>query len=99
MESLNDNRGDQGYRVQEPGPSRWQWTGARGAKWRMPVPPGPPPELSKAQREEEEREEARAEGRAARLHLPGLLSGGVIVMGLVLAAVFVLFVLAVLGHH
>jgi len=95
MGSLNDNPGDRRYRPQEPGPNQWQWTGARGARWRMPVAPGPPPELSKAQHEEEEREEARA----ARLHLPSLLSGGVIVMGLVLAAVFVMFVLAVIGHH
>jgi hypothetical protein len=80
---------------QRPVANSWRWVGARGARWRMPVPPGPPPELSKAQREEQE----RAEARAARSHLPGLLSGGVIVMGLVLTAVVVVAVLALISHH
>jgi hypothetical protein len=83
------------YRPQEPSANRWRWVGARGAKWRMPVPPGPPPELSKARREEEE----RAAARAARLHLPGLLSRGVIVMGLILAAVVVMSVVVLISHR
>jgi hypothetical protein len=80
---------------QGPVANRWQWVGARGAKWRMPVPPGPPPELNNAHREEE----ARAEARVARLHLRALFSGGVIVMGLVLAVVAVMFVLVLTSHH
>jgi hypothetical protein len=80
-------------------PNRWRKAGAVGATWRMPVPPGPPPEPSKAEREEEARSEARAQARIARLHLPGLFSGGVIVMGLVLAAVIVLSVLVLIGHY
>jgi hypothetical protein len=63
------------------------------------VPPGPPPELTPAQREQEARTEARAEARAARLHLPGLLSVGVIVMGLLLAIVVVMSVVALISRH
>jgi hypothetical protein len=85
--------------VQSYGPLRWRRVGARGAKWSMPVAPGPPPELSKAQREEEARAEARAEARLARLHLVALSGAGVVVMGLVLAAVVVLAVLVVISHH
>jgi hypothetical protein len=77
-------------------PTRWRTMGALAARWRMPMPPGPPPELSKAEREREE--EARAEARWGWLHLPRLLSGGVIVMGLALAAVIVLVVFA-LSHR
>jgi hypothetical protein len=57
----------------------------------MPVPPGPPPELSKAEREQAARAEARAAAWGARLHLLGLFSGTtVIVMGVVLAAVIIM---------
>jgi hypothetical protein len=79
-------------------PTRWQTMGARGAKWRMPMPPGPPPELSQAQREQQREEEARDEARWGWLHLPSLLSAGVIVMSIALAAVIVLVVLA-LSHR
>lgn len=80
---------------QQPGANRWRWVGARGAMWRMPVPPGPPREPSKAQREQE----ARAEARVARLHLVSLFSVGVTVMGLILAAVVVMFVVALTSHY
>ena len=80
-------------------PTRWQTMGVRGAKWRMPMPPGPPPELSKAQREELREQEARAEARWHWLHLPSVLSVGVAVMSIVLAAVIVMAVLAFSGNH
>jgi hypothetical protein len=83
------------YPEQWPIANRWRWVGAKGAKWRMPVQPGPSPELGKAQREQR----ARAEARVARLHLISLFSVGVTVIGLVLAAVVVMFVLVVIGHH
>jgi hypothetical protein len=88
MEDLND-----------PQRPRWRKAGAVGATWRMPVPPGPSPELTSAQREQEARAEARAEARLARLHLPGLLSVGVTVMGLLLAAVIVLSMVALTSHR
>jgi hypothetical protein len=78
---------------------RWRMAGAVGARWRMPVPPGPPPELTKAQRDQEARIEAQAEARIARLHLPGVLSAGVIVMALVLAVVVAMAVVVVISHH
>jgi hypothetical protein len=84
---------------EQPVPNRWRWVGARGAKWRMPVPPGRPPQPSKAQREQAARAEARAEARVARLHLVSLFSVGVTVMGLILAAVVVMFVLVLMSHH
>ena len=64
-------------------------------RWLIPAPPGPRPRLSKAKREQEARDDARA----ARLHLVGLTDAGVIVMGLVLAAVVVMFVLVLISHH
>jgi hypothetical protein len=82
-----------------PAPNRWRKAGAVGATWRMPVPPEPPPEPTKAEREQEAHAEARTEARVTRLHLTGLPGGGVIVMGLALAAVVVLAVLALIGHH
>ncbi len=63
----------------------------------IPAPPGPRRRRrpGKAEREQE----ARAEARATRLHLVGLTDAGVIVMGLVLAAVVVMFVAVMLSHH
>jgi hypothetical protein len=81
-----------------PAGNRWEVRGARGAKWRMPLPPGPPPELSKAQREEQERAAARAEARVAKLHLASLLGGGTIVMFLVLVAVIFMLALVLVLH-
>ena len=64
---------------------------------RVPPPPGPPRQPSKAEREQEKRAEARAE----RLHLAGLTNAGVIIMGVVLGAVVVILVLVLLlvSHH
>jgi hypothetical protein len=62
---------------------------------REPPPPGPPPKPSKAEREQEERAEARAE----RLHLAGLTSAGVIIMGAVLGVVIIILVLVLVSHH
>jgi len=82
-----------------PGAQRWRSIRYIGGSYRIPLPPGPPPKpkLSKAQHEEEERAEARAAPAAKRL--AGLLSVGVTVMGLALAAVVVMAVLALIGHH
>ncbi len=105
MEKHPSGRRASAYTERRPIASRWRWVGAKGAKWRMPVPPGPPgppgppPKLGKAQREQEARAEARAETRVARLHLISLFSVGVAIMGLVLAAVVVMFVLVAIGHH
>jgi hypothetical protein len=96
---MNDMNGRRDPGNLPPRPIRWQKMGARGATWRMPVPLDAPPELTRAQREELARAEARGEARAARLHLPGLLSGGVIIVGLVLAVVIVMFMLVLLAHH
>jgi hypothetical protein len=98
MDDSNDAR-DSTRGPQQSIAGRWRWTGAHGAKWRMPVPPGPPPELSKAEREQEARTEARGVAIVTRLHLVGLFSAGVVVTGLVLAAVIVMLVLVLLGHH
>ncbi len=66
----------------------------------VPAPPGPRPKLSKAQHKQKELAEARAEARAARWHLVGLTSAGVIVMGLAAAAgVVFMVVLVLISHH
>jgi hypothetical protein len=66
----------------------------------LPTPPGPRPKLSKARRKQKARAEARADRRAARLHLVGLTDAAVIVMGgLVGVAVVVVVVLALISHH
>lgn len=67
----------------------------RGAGLRVPPPPGPPSKRSKAEREQERRAEARAE----RLHLAGLTSAGVIIMGVVLGAAVVMLVLVLVSHR
>lgn len=64
-------------------------------RWLIPAPPGPRPRQSKAERDQE----VRAEARGARLHLVGLTDAGMIVMGLVLAAVVVMFVLILISRH
>jgi hypothetical protein len=76
----------------------WNWSsrptwrpfsGRAGRGPRVPPPAGPPSRPSKAEREQQRRAEARAE----RLHLAGLTSAGVIVMGVVLAAMVLVIVL------
>ena len=66
----------------------------------LPAPPGWRSKLSKAQRKQKAQAEKRAEARATRLHLVGLTSVAVIVMGLVAAAaVVMLFVLLLISMH
>ncbi len=88
-----------------PGNLSWNWRFG-GPKWRpfsgrggrgprVPPPPGPRRKPSKAEREQEKRAEARAE----RLHLAGLTSAGVIIMGAVLGVAVVVLVLVLVSHH
>ena len=81
----------------------WNWSRG-GPKWRpfsgrrgvrLPPPPGPPPKPSRAEREQHKRAEARAE----RLHLVGLSSAGVIIMGVVLGAMVVVLAFELVSHH
>jgi hypothetical protein len=66
----------------------------------LPAPPGYRRKLSKAQRKQKALAEARAERRAARLHLVGLTNAAVIVMGgLVGVAVVAVVVLMLISHH
>jgi hypothetical protein len=66
----------------------------------LPAPPGYRRKLSKAQRKQKAQAEARAERRAARLHLAGLTDAAVIVMSLVGAAmVVVVLALVLISHH
>jgi len=60
----------------------------------IPAPPGPRPRLSRARREQRE----RADARDSRLHLVGLTKAGIIVMGLLLAAVVVMAAMALTSH-
>ncbi len=78
--------------------TRWRSMGVFGARWRMPLPPGPPPHESKAQKEFEREEEAREEAHWSWLHLATVLRVGAVVMGLALVAIIVLAALA-LSHH
>jgi hypothetical protein len=82
----------------------WNWSGRpawrpfsglSGRGPRVPPPPGPPPRPDKAGREQEKRADARAE----RLHLVGLTSAGVIIMGAVLGAMVVVIVVVLASHH
>jgi hypothetical protein len=82
----------------------WNWSGRpawrpfsglSGRGPRVPPPPGPPPRPGKAGREQEKRADARAE----RLHLVGLTSAGVIIMGAVLGAMVVVIVVVLASHH
>ena len=65
----------------------------------LPAPPGWRRKLSVAQRKARREQEARAEARISRLHLVGLTSAAVIVMGLVLAAVLGMVVAVLVSHH
>jgi hypothetical protein len=81
--SWNWSRGGPAWR---PFSGRWM----RGPRLRPP--PGPPHRPAKTEREQAQRAEARAE----RLHLVGLSSAGVVIMGVALgAAVVVLVVLLI----
>jgi hypothetical protein len=65
----------------------------------LPAPPGPRRKLGKAQHKQKELAEARAEARAARLHLVGLTDAAVIVIGLVTVAMIVVMVALILIRH
>ncbi len=65
----------------------------------LPAPPRGRPKLSAAQRKARREQKARAEARIARLHLVGLTSAAVVVMGLVPATVLVMLVLVLSSHH
>ena len=80
------------------GPKWRPFSGRTGRGPRVPPPPWArnPPQPSKAEREQAKRAEARAE----RLHLAGLTSAAVIIMGVVLGAVVVVtLVLVLVSHH
>jgi hypothetical protein len=97
MDDPNDpySRDNLSWNWSRGGPTWRPFSGRGGRGPRVPPPPGPPPKRSKAEREQEKRAEARAE----RLHLVALTNAGVIIMGVVLAAVVVMVVLALVSHH
>jgi hypothetical protein len=93
-----DDRREPAYRLRQPSGQKWRSIRFHGGSYRIPLPPGPqPPDLSKAEREEEARAAARA-APEAKLVAEGL-SVGVIVMGVVLAGVVVISVLVLISHH
>jgi hypothetical protein len=65
----------------------------------LPRPPGMKRKPSAAQRKAAREQEARAAARISRMHLVGLTSAGVVVMGLVLVAVLVMLLVGLAGHH
>jgi hypothetical protein len=78
------------------GGPRWRpFTGRYLRGPRVPPPPGPRPRPSKGEREQER----RAEERAERLHLAGLSSAGVVIMGAVLGVAVIVLVLVAVTHH
>jgi hypothetical protein len=95
MDDPNDpySRDNLSWNWSRGGPTWRPFRGRRGP--RVPPPPGPPPKRSKAEREQEKRAEARAE----RLHLVALTNAGVIIMGVLLAAVVVMVVLALVSRY
>lgn len=83
---------------QQPDAQRWRSIRFIGGSYRIPLPPGPAPKPSKAERQLEHEQEQRGEANVARFHVIGLFRVGVVVMGLALAAVVVLAVLALMNH-
>lgn len=77
------------------GPQWRPFSGRRGP--RLPPPPWArkPPRPSKAEREQEK----RADERAQRLHLVGLTSAAVIIMGVVLGVVVIMLVAVLASRH
>lgn len=86
------------YRAKSPATNRWRRAGAFGARWRMPVPPGPPSRGSRPDKAEREAE-ARTEARTERMHLVGITDAWLVIMGVVLAAVVIMLVLALASRH
>jgi hypothetical protein len=78
-------------------PPKWRPFTLQGRlrQGRLPRAPGPPPRVSKAEREQER----RADARAARLHLIGLSNAGVIIMSVVLGALVLVLVLLLVTRH
>jgi hypothetical protein len=106
MREPNDKNEPRGQN--EPKDLAWNWQGPRQFRpfsgqqaWlrkgglRVPPPAGPPPKLSKAERDQER----RADERAERMHLAGLTSVGAIIMSVVVAAVVIVLVLVLISHH
>jgi hypothetical protein len=84
----------------------WNWSarptwrpfsGRSGRGPRIPPPPGP--RLARRPSKAERDQEKRAEARAERLHLAGLTSAGVIIMGVVLGAAVVLLVVLLISRR
>jgi len=66
----------------------------------LPAPPGPRRKPGSARHKQEELARARAGARARRLHLTGLTSAALIVLGLVIVAmVVIVLVLALTSQH
>jgi hypothetical protein len=65
----------------------------------LPAPPGYRRKLSSAQHKQRELAQARSERRIARLHLVGLTSALVVVMGVVAAAAVVVVVVLLVVDH
>lgn len=87
------SRGNLSWNWSMGGPKWRPFSGRSGRGPRVPPPPGPARKRTKAEREREKRAEARAE----RLHLAGLTSVGVIIMGMVLGAMVVMLVVVIKG--
>ena len=98
MDDPNDpySRGNLSWNWRFGGPKWRPFSGRSGRGPRVPPPPwARNPKPSKAEREQERRAEARAE----RLHLAGLTNAAVIIMGVVLVAVLVMFVVVLVSRH
>ncbi len=93
MGDLGDTS-DSAHRPKQPTANRWRSIGYVSGSSRIPVSPGPRPEPSKAQREQEARIKSHGDARVGQLHLLGLFGSG-----LALAAVIVIFVLVWVSHH
>jgi hypothetical protein len=95
MDDPNDpySRDNLSWNWSRGGPTWRPFSGRRGP--RLPPPPGPPPKPSKAEREQDKRADARAE----RLHLVGLTSAGVVIMGVVLGTAVIALALLLVSRH
>jgi hypothetical protein len=95
MDDPNDprSRDNLSWNWSRGGPTWRPFSGRRGV--RLPPPPGPPPKPSKAEREQDKRADARAE----RLHLIGLTSAGVVIMGVILGAAVITLALLLVSRH
>lgn len=82
----------------------WNWSFG-GPKWRPFTrisgrgPRMPPPETKPRPAKAERELAKRAEARAKRLHLAGLTSAAVLIMGGVLGAAVIVLILLLISHH